>query len=105
RLTTYTAEIHVCYVRELHLGDRVTVSWQLLDHDEKRLHSFLELHHSDGWLAATCESMTLHIDMEGPKVAPFPPDVMEKVERVQAVHASLPRPERAGRAIAIRRRD
>src|SRR5690606_33054102 len=24
RLTTYTAEIHVCYVRELHLGDKVT---------------------------------------------------------------------------------
>ena len=25
KLTIYTAEVHVCYVQELHLGDRVTV--------------------------------------------------------------------------------
>ncbi|MDZ5698188.1 thioesterase family protein [Chelativorans sp. M5D2P16] len=104
RLTTYTAEIHVCYVRELHLGDRVTASWQLLDHDEKRLHAFQGLYHSDGWLAATCESIALHVDMAGPKVAPFPPDIRERVERVWAAHAHLPRPERAGRAIGVRRR-
>jgi acyl-CoA thioesterase FadM len=38
RLTTYTAEIHVCYVRELHLGDKVTCTFHMLDHDEKRFH-------------------------------------------------------------------
>ncbi|WP_281354771.1 thioesterase family protein [Chelativorans alearense] len=102
RLTTYSAEVHICYVRELHRGDRVTVSWQLLDHDEKRLRSFQEVRHADGWLAATCECLTLHVDMSGPKVAPFPPDVMEKVEQLAAAHAGLPAPERAGRAIAIR---
>ncbi|TIX43611.1 MAG: thioesterase, partial [Mesorhizobium sp.] len=37
RLTIYTAEVHVCYVQELHLDHKVTVSFQLLDHDEKRL--------------------------------------------------------------------
>ena len=52
RLTTYTAEIHVCYVRELHLGDKVTCTFQMLGHDEKRFHVFQELHHADGWLAA-----------------------------------------------------
>ena len=26
RLTIYTAEVHVCYVQELHLGDKVTVT-------------------------------------------------------------------------------
>src|SRR4029079_12655309 len=36
KLTVYTAEVHICYVQELHLGDRVRVSFQLLDHDEKR---------------------------------------------------------------------
>lgn len=104
RLTTYTAEIHVCYVRELRLGDRVTIAHQLLDHDEKRLHAFQAMHHVGGWLAATCESMTLHVDMNGPKVAPFPPDVMEKIEALAKAHASLPRSEQAGRSIAIRRR-
>lgn len=104
RLTTYTAEIHVCYVRELHLGDKVTCTFQMLDHDEKRFHVFQELHHADGWLAATSEVLTLHIDMGGPKVCPFPPDVLANIEAMRAAHASLPVPERAGRSIGIRRK-
>lgn len=104
RLTTYTAEIHVCYVRELHLSDRVTGTFQLLDHDEKRFHVFQELRHTDGWLAATCEVLTLHVDMNGPRVCPFPPDVLEKMSAMRAAHAGLPVPERAGRSIGIRRK-
>lgn len=104
KLTIYTAEAHVCYVRELHLGDRVTVSFQILDHDAKRVHGYQEIRHADGWLAATSETMSLHIDMAGPKVAPFPPDVMPKVEALAAIHAALPAPERAGRSIGIARK-
>ncbi len=104
RLTVYTAEVHVCYVQELHLGHQVKVSFQLLDHDEKRLRAYQEIRHTDGWLAATSESLTLHIDMAGPKVAPFPADIMEKVEALAAAHAALPTPERAGRSIGIRRK-
>lgn len=103
-MTTYTAEIHVRYLRELHLGDLVHGIYQLLDHDEKRLHSFQELRHVDGWLAATCETLTLHIDMSGPKVAPFPPDILERIETLSALHTPLPRPEGAGGSIAIKRR-
>lgn len=104
RLTTYTAESHVCYVRELHLADRVTCTFQLLDHDEKRFHVFQELHHVDGWLAATSEVLTLHVDMAGPKVCPFPPDVLARIDAMRAAHAALPVPERAGRSIGIRRK-
>lgn len=104
RMTIYTAELHVCYVRELHLGERVTCTFQLLDHDEKRLRSYQELRHVDGWLAATAEILSLHIDMTGPRVAPFPPAIMEKVTAMYAAHAHLPMPERAGRSIAISRR-
>ncbi len=104
RMTIYTAEVHVCYVRELHLGDSVTVTFQLLDNDEKRLRAWQEIRHSEGWLAATSESLSLHIDMSGPKVAPFPADVMKKVEIMRATHAVLPTPERAGRSIGIKRK-
>lgn len=104
KLTVYTAEVHVCYVRELHLGDRVTATFHLLDHDDKRLRHYQELFHVDGWLAATCEVLTLHIDMGGPKVAPFPPDVLAKVEALRTAHAALPMPERAGRSIGIKRK-
>lgn len=104
RLTVYTAEFHICYIRELHLGHKVAGTLQLVDHDEKRLRFYQELHHADGWLAATAETLTLHVDMEGPRVAPFPPDVREKIEAIAAAHAGLPMPERAGRSIAIKRK-
>ncbi|MEQ9247951.1 MAG: thioesterase, partial [Nitratireductor sp.] len=75
-----------------------------LDHDEKRLHSYQELRHAEeGWLAATCETLTLHIDMSGPKVTPFPADVLERIAAMRALHEDLPEPVRAGRSIAIRR--
>jgi acyl-CoA thioester hydrolase len=104
RLTIYTAEVHVCYVQELHLDHKVTVSFQLLDHDDKRLRAYQEIRHVDGWLAATSETLSLHVDMAGPKVAPFPADVLAEVEAMRAAHAGLPIPERAGRSIGIRRK-
>jgi acyl-CoA thioester hydrolase len=104
KLTIYTAEVHVCYVQELHLGHKVTVSFQLLDHDEKRLRAYQEIRHVDGWLAATSEQLALHVDMTGPKVAPFPADILARVEAMGKAHAALPMPERAGRSIGIRRK-
>jgi acyl-CoA thioester hydrolase len=105
KLTIYTAELHLCYVRELHLGDKVTVTFQLIDHDEKRLRAYQEIHHVDGWLAATSETLSLHIDMSGPKVASFPEDIQAKVNAMGAAHAGLPMPERAGRSIGIKRKN
>jgi acyl-CoA thioester hydrolase len=104
KLTIYTAELHVCYVQELHLADRVTVTYQLLDHDEKRIRAYEEIRHVDGWLAATAESLSLHVDMTGPRVAPFPADVQALLDNLAAAHADLVMPERAGRSIGIRRK-
>ncbi len=104
QLTIYTAEVHVCYVQELHLDHKVVVSFHLIDHDDKRLRFFQEIRHVDGWLAATSENLTLHIDMSGPKVAPFPADIQALVDKMAADHAGLPMPERAGRAIGIKRK-
>lgn len=104
RLTIYTAEIHVTYVRELHQGHKVFATFQLIDHDEKRLHVFQELYHEDGWLAATSEQLALHIDMSGPKVAPFPEDIFANVKAMAVAHAALPRPQRVGKSIGIKRK-
>ncbi len=104
RLTVYTAEVHICYVRELHLGHSVTATFHMIDNDDKRLRAYQEIRHTDGWLAATSESLSLHIDMAGPKVAPFPADVQARVDAMRAAHASLEMPERAGRSIGIKRK-
>jgi len=101
--TTYTAEFHLRYLRELHLGDRVRVHSWLLDHDEKRFHTWQEIHHEDGWVAATGEALGLHIDMSGPKVAPFPADIAAGMDDFAARHGLPERPAGAGRSIGIPR--
>lgn len=102
--TTYVAEFHVAYIRELHVDDPVNVTFQLIDFDAKRFHSYQEIWHQDGWLAATGEALTLHVDQSGPRVVPMPPDILAKVTAVHAAHAALPRPERVGASIGIKRR-
>jgi acyl-CoA thioester hydrolase len=80
----------------------VRVSVFLLGADEKRLHLFEELRHAtEGWLSATSETMTMHIDMDLRKTAPFPSDVRTIIDAVARAHASLPRPEGIGRSVSM----
>jgi acyl-CoA thioester hydrolase len=100
--STFTAECHVRYLREIHLGDPVQVSVLLVAADEKRLHTFEELRHAtEGWLSATSENMTIHIDMAARKTAPFPQDIRARIEAVAKAHAGVARPEGIGRKIAM----
>jgi len=103
--STMTAECHVRYLREIGEADPVQIHIRLLGADDKRLHTFEELRHAtEGWLSATSENMTLHIDMTARRAAPFPPDILARVHAVAAAHGSLPRPDGIGRQIAMPRR-
>jgi len=100
--STFTAEAHVRYLREIHEGDPVRVTFQLLDYDAKRIHYFEQLiHAAEGWVSATSENMTLHVDMTAKKVAPFPERIMRTLGRMKAAHAALPMPVGVGRRIAM----
>ena len=100
--TTYTAEFHICYVRELHEGDETYVTTQLIAYDEKRFHTYQELYHADGWLAATGEALALHIDMSGPRVAPMPANILKNLADIHSVHSDLPTPKRLSKSIGIK---
>ncbi len=98
----FTAEAHVRYLRELQAEMPVRVTFQLLDYDSKRMHYFEQLFHAtEGWVSATSENMSLHVDMEAKRVAPFPDRVLVALARMNLMHANLPRPEAAGRRIAM----
>jgi acyl-CoA thioester hydrolase len=100
--STFTAEVHVRYLRELKLDDPVRVTFQLLDYDSKRMHYFEQLFHAtEGFVSATSENVSLHVDMLAKKTAAFPPDVAACLARMKASHSKLPRPEAAGRRIAM----
>ncbi len=103
-MSFFTAETHVCYVRELKPDAIVSASTRILDFDGKRIHMFQELSHVDGWLSATCESMSLHVDMSGPRTMVMPDDVLAKVTAMAKAHQHLPHPERAGRSIGLKRK-
>lgn len=102
--TTYIAEFHIRYIRELHVGDEVTCAFYLIDHDEKRFHAYQEMYHRDGWLAATAEGLTLHIDQSGPKVAPMPQSIQDKIAAYAAAQTEMPDPANVGRRIGLNRK-
>ena len=102
KLGFFMGELHVRYLRELHLGDPVQVRMHVLDIDPKRMHYWLEMVHAEeGWLSATEEAIALHVDMTTRKVAPFPDDVMAKLKAWQAPALGRPTPEGVGKVIGI----
>ncbi|MEX5350678.1 thioesterase family protein [Pseudomonas juntendi] len=68
----FTLEAHINYLHEVKLGTEVWVQTQIIGFDKKRLHLYHSLHRAgfDEALAAS-EQMLLHVDLAGPKSAPF----------------------------------
>jgi acyl-CoA thioester hydrolase len=103
--STFTAEVHVRYLRELLVDAPVRVSFHLLGFDDKRMHYFEALHHAEeGWLSATSENMALNVEMTAKKVAPFPESVMMRLASMKAAHDTLPVPDGVGRRIAMKQK-
>jgi acyl-CoA thioester hydrolase len=98
----FTAELHLNYLKEVKAGAEVRVETIFLGVDAKRLHIFHTMYVGDeSGPVATNEQMQLSMDMAGPRVAPFRPDVLARIEAIAAEHAKLPRPAQAGRAIGM----
>ena len=100
--STFTAETHTLYEREVHVGERVRVVPYLLGADAKRLHYFHEMFHAEGGhRVAAQELMALHIDMSARRVAPFPDDVSARLQQAVRARAGAPLPNGVGRRIAM----
>jgi acyl-CoA thioester hydrolase len=101
----FALEDHIVYMKELREGEPFRVTLQLLGFDEKRLHYFLRMFHGEKrFLAATCEHLGIFIDMTKRRSAPMPPQVTAALERLEADHRNLPRPDEAGRPMGIARK-
>jgi len=98
----FTAETHTLYERELLLGERLRVRSWVLGVDGKRLHYFHEMFHGvSGVRVAAQELLALHIDMGVRKVAPFPGERLEALQRVVRDCAPAELPKGAGRKISL----
>ena len=101
--TIFTLETHLCYLLEASEGEKLTVTIQLLDGDEKRLHVFFTMKNSDGNIVATSEQMLMGIDTDKGKAGPFPASVAAVIEKITKTDEALETPKQAGRKIGIRR--
>jgi acyl-CoA thioester hydrolase len=101
--TTFALESHLNFLREVKEGDRLRFEARLLEHDAKRIHFYQEMYHAtEGYLAASCESLSAHVDQKARRTAPIPAVILERLAAVKAAHAALPRPWQIGHVISAR---
>ncbi|MFT3801075.1 MAG: thioesterase family protein [Burkholderiaceae bacterium] len=101
--STFALESHLHFVREVKEGDRLRFEARLLDVDHKRIHFYQEMFHADeGYLAATYESISAHVDMRVRRTAPMPESLLSRLREIAAAHARLERPWQVGHVISIK---
>jgi acyl-CoA thioester hydrolase len=101
---TFVLEAHATFERELGSGDPYRVTTQILGSDDKRVHFFHTMYHAEaGFLAATNELLMIHVDFATRRAAPWPAEARRRLDAMAAAHAALPRPDRAGHIIRLKR--
>ena len=98
----FTLELHLNYLHEVKLDTEVEVHTQIIGHDSKRLHLYHSLHKvGDEQELAGNEQMLLHVDLAGPRSAPFSPDTLGLLQSIVVEQKDLPVPAYLGRVIAL----
>ncbi|SEB43328.1 acyl-CoA thioester hydrolase [Pseudomonas saponiphila] len=98
----FTLELHLNYLHEVKLDTEVEVRTQIIGHDRKRLHLYHSLHRAgDPQELAGNEQMLLHVDLAGPRSAPFSEPLLQRLQALAAEQTDLPRPAYIGRVIGL----
>ncbi|MEM6664307.1 MAG: carnitine 3-dehydrogenase [Pseudomonadota bacterium] len=101
-LSYFTVETHIRHIDEVNALEPITIDTQVLEGKGKKMHLFHTMRHGDGRLLATGEHMLLHVSLETRATCDPGPAVRSKLEEIAALHAALPLPEGAGRAVGQR---
>jgi acyl-CoA thioester hydrolase len=100
----YTAQTSLIHRREASEGESLSMTMQVLDHDDRRVHVFHEMFSGDSEvLLATAEQMLVHVDSRAGRSTPMPADLLERLAAIQRAHAVLPLSKLVGRPIRIER--
>lgn len=99
RGSTFAVDTHVTYQQELKLDEPYIVTMTLLAYDKKRIHQFQRMYHAEkGYLAATAEWMSLHVDLNRRKVTQWPSQVLDRLAAIADEQGSVSAPnERCAR--------
>jgi acyl-CoA thioester hydrolase len=98
----FTLEAHINYLHEVKLDTEVWVQTQIIGFDRKRLHLYHSLHREgfDEALAAS-EQMLLHVDLAGPKSAPFGEHSVALLQGLMDEQRDLQAPQFVGRVLGL----
>ncbi len=81
---------HIRYLKELHVGDRVTAYGRFFAQDEKRMHGMVFIVNDDTkMLASTIEFRSICIDLRKRKTAAIPDDVAARLKTIINAHQKL----------------
>jgi acyl-CoA thioester hydrolase len=81
RTGTVDLEHHTHFLHEVMPGDCVAVYSRLVARSPKRLHYLMFLvNETQGELAAIFECMNAFLDLKARKTAPFPPNILERID-------------------------
>lgn len=101
--STFAAECHITYQRELKKNEPFRITSQILAYDEKRIHQFQRMYHAEeNYLAATAEWMNLHVDLKNRRVTPFPDHIMSALQQFTERQGELPTPDEAGQTMTVK---
>ncbi len=97
----FIAQANLTYLREMRLNECFSIEAQLINHDPKRMHWFMQMKKDHGEVAATGEFMALFMDLGQRKVAAMPREWFERFAEIRRHHASLGTPPALSRPISI----
>src|SRR5215831_3076433 len=90
RTGSFALEQHFRYLKEVRLGQHVTLHSRVLGRSAKRWHTihFMTIDEFDV-LAATSETVSTYVDMTVRRSAPMPVSIADAIDRLLTGHASL----------------
>ena len=96
----YTVETHIMFLDELDLHTRLAVDTTVAGADPKRVHLLHELRRvDDDGLAATQETLMLHVDTNIDRVAPMSDELFAVAQTDAADHKGLLDADSIGRSV------
>jgi len=98
----FTLECHLNFLHEVKADAQLEVRVRLLALDAKRLQLHFGLYLAgESELLAASEQLLLHVDLAGPRSAPFAPAVYDWLATRLAAQQDEPWPEHVGRVIGL----
>lgn len=95
----FTVESHVRFISELKEGDMLKITTQVLMGNWKKMHLVHRMYGPDGGLAATSETMLVHMDLAARQASLPEPQVAACLAEFKDQQASMGIPDGAGRHV------